>query len=472
MLSVGESERVEFKHSLPRPADLLRDVVAFANTRGGTILVGVRDDGRVVGVSADLAALDRLIAYVRTHTDPPLEIVAEPELIDDHRVVLLHVQRSPQTPVLVADAAQAYVRTGTSARLARRADLERLVLEAHPGSFEDASMSNAAVADLDETRIRDYLRRRGSTVDQADLVQLLRNLGFLSGADGSDAPPAPTAAAVLLFARAPQRFLPQARVELARFPGREPVPDADRATVEGTLPEQVEGVLTFVQRHMRVATRVEGFLGEGVPEYPLEVVRELITNAAVHRDYSLRGMATQIWLFHDRWEVTSPGRLPGGLTPADLESGASLRVSRNPRLAEAMRVLGYGDGLGFGLQRVRNLLESARLVPARFTEHGDAVTLTLSGAADAVRRAAQLRHYRNQLAHGGGQPRQLQALDYLLRHPAITNAEYRQLTGVSEVTALRDLTELVEQGLLVRHGAKRGAYYALAVGHETGSEAS
>jgi ATP-dependent DNA helicase RecG len=470
MLDAGEGERVEFKQSLPQPAGLLRDVVAFANTRGGTILVGVRDDGRVIGVSADPSALNQLVAYIRAHTDPPLEIAAEPELVSDHQVVLIHVPRSPQAPILVADAAQAYVRIGTSARLARRADLERLVLEAHPGTFEDAPVPNATVADLDEPRIRDYLGRRGSTVDQIDLVLLLRNLGFLSGAVGAEEPPVPTVAAVLLFAGAPQRFLPQARVDLARFPGTEPGPDADRATVDGSLPEQIEGSLAFIRRHMRVATRVEGFRGEDVPEYPLDAMRELLTNALVHRDYSLRGTATQVWLFHDRWEVSSPGRLSGGLTPVDLETRTAVRVARNPRLAEAMRLLGYGDGLGLGLQRIRSLLDRAGLPPARLDERGDAVALTLSGAADAFRRAAQLRHYRNRLAHGGGDLRQLQAIDYLLRHPAITNAEYRQLTGVSGGTALRDLTELVEDGLLVRHGAKRGAYYALAEGHETGSE--
>src|SRR5581483_3026725 len=100
---------------------------------------------------------------------------------------------------------------------------------------------------------------------------------------------------------------------------------------------------------------------------------------------------------------------------------------RNPRLAEAMRVLGYGEGLGLGLQRVGSVLENAGLPPVRVAEHGDAVVLTLSGAADAFHRAARLRQYRNQVTHRGGHPRQLQAMEYLLRHPAITNAAYRHL---------------------------------------------
>jgi ATP-dependent DNA helicase RecG len=166
-------------------------------------------------------------------------------------------------------------------------------------------------------------------------------------------------------------------------------------------------------------------------------------------------------MFFDRWEITSPGRLPGPLTPADLQRGSE-RLARNPRLAEAMRILGYGQGLGLGLSQARVQLEAADFPPPMLAESATAVTATLAGGGQARRRLERLRHYRSRLLQQGGTPRQLLALEHFLRHPTLTNTEYRRLADVSDATALRDLTNLVERGLLARHGAKRGAYYTLA----------
>src|SRR5204862_4490233 len=113
-----------------------------------------------------------------------------------------------------------------------------------------------------------------------------------------------------------QRSLPQARIGLVRFAGDAPDGAAtppggsDRETVDGTLPEQFERALAFIQRHMRVGTRVEGFGRTDMPEYPLDVVRELLLNALLHRDYAQTGAPIQVRMYFDRWGFISPGRLP------------------------------------------------------------------------------------------------------------------------------------------------------------------
>lgn len=467
LLAAGESERVEFKQSLPRPTVLLRDIVALANTKGGSIVVGVGPGGRVTGIDPDTVGSENLARYVLTHTDPPLEIAVTSHTLDGRELVVIGVPSGWDKPHTVAGTAEAYVRVGPMSRAATRGDLQRLALEAQLGAFEDAPVIRATLADVDPARFHQYLRRRSDgplpAPSESDRFRgLLRNLGFATRSGTTDPDAAiPTVAALLLFGRAPQQFLPQARVELARFAGDKPGPAADRTTVGGTLAEQLDGAMDFITRHMRVAARIEGFRREDLPEYPPEVVRELLLNALVHRDYSLRGMAVQVWMFFDRWEITSPGRLPGPLTPADLERSPE-RLARNPRLAEAMRILGHGEGLGLGLSQARARFEVAGLPPPILAESATTVTVTLIGAGESRRRFERLRHFRNRLVHQGGNPRQLLALEHLLRSPALTNAEYRRLAGVSDVTALRDLTDLVGRGLLVRHGAKRGAYYTLA----------
>jgi len=466
LLAGGESERVEFKRSLPRMPDLVRLIAALANTKGGYILIGVGDGGRVHGAAIDAKTLERLASSLQGQVDPPVNASTEVHTIDDREIVVIEVPRGRDGPYVVAGTGEAYVRVGVDTLPARHSDLQRLALDAQLGSVEDAPVTLARLADLDLTRFEQYLTRRGtpplvlsSAPDQPAV--LLRNLGFatrLATAGGDIL--VPTVAGLLLFGHAPQRFLPQARIDLARFAGDKPDSAVERATIEGTLPEQLSAALEIIGRNMRVAVRVEGFGRAEFPEYPFEAVRELVVNALIHRDYGQRGMAVQVWMFFNLWEITSPGRLPGPLLPADLQQ-RSERVTRNPRLAEAMRILGHAEGIGLGLAGVRGRLETVGLPPLSIVESATSVNVTLHGADEARQRREQQRRYRNLLVHRGGNPRQMLALQHLLDHPAITNAEYRRLTNVSEATALRDLTELVDRGLLARHGSSRGAHYTL-----------
>jgi ATP-dependent DNA helicase RecG len=426
-----------------------------------------------------------------------VDVTAEPVRVDGRSVLVLHVPYSAQRPHTLAGSGEVLLRRDAATEPARSEDVQRLAIEASLRAFEDAPVPGATLDDLDLGAFQDFLARRspsGSVPPEAngtDPGTLLRNLGFVSPpsplppipdgtAGASDAPAGqlvPTVAAILLFGRAPQRFLPQARVELVRFAGTAPPTEsageagmnslaADRATAGGTLPEQLERSLDFIRRHMRVGIRVEGFGRHDVPEYPLEVVREVLVNALVHRDYAQRGAAVEVRMYFDRWEVASPGRLPGPLVPASLIEGGPERLARNPRLAETARVLGLGEGLGLGLRRVRAALQHAGYPPAEIEEGAFSVHVTLAGAFEAHGRQAWLQRARNALTRRGGNRRQLRAVAYLGAHPdldALTNADYRRLTRVSEMTAFRDLSDLVERGILVRRGEKRGAYYAPAI---------
>ena len=460
----GESETAEFKKGLPRPTSLLHDVVALANAKGGHIVCGVEEDGRVLGIEADRASVDDLVQYVRTHGEPPLEVTAETVRIGSHAVVVFSVPYGWNKPYTVAGTTELFVRRGATSTAGTGGDLHRLAMETSLGAFEDAPVADATLADLDPSGFDRYLARRGAEASgELGFGTLLRNLGFAARPAptslGKDL--VPTVAGLLLFGRTPQRFLPQARVELMRFAGDHADRYAERATIEGALPDQLEQAVTFVAQYMRVGMRIEGFRRQDIPEYPMEAVSELLLNALIHRDYSQRGMAIQVHMFLDRWEIISPGRLPGPLSPADLH-GRLERLARNPRLAEGMRTLGYGEGLGLGLARVRSLLDQDSYPELALTESPTTVTVTLVGASQVLQRSERLRQYRNRLEHQGGNPRQLLVIEHLLRNGTMTNADYRRLTSVTQITALRDLNDLVARGLLVRHGAKRGAYYTPA----------
>jgi ATP-dependent DNA helicase RecG len=489
LLTAGESQTVEFKRRLPPSAELVRDVAALANTRGGHLLIGVSDTGAVMGLDPEeleAGRLGRLAEAVRTHTEPPVNLNIEVVAVDGRTVAVVHVPFTPNSaraPFAAEDnrgGRAFWVRRGASSAPATMDELRRLVLSSALTPFEDTPVRSAAFGDLDLPRFREYLARRSPGARIPEGVSssvLLRNAGFAAPRDEGSDSLAPTVGAVLLFGRAPQRFLPLACVELVRFTGDTPgaaqsaLGAADRETVAGTLPEQLTGSLDFIRRHMRVGTHVAGFGREDLPEYPVEAVRELLLNALIHRDYAQTGAPIQVRMYYDRWQFISPGRLPGPLTPDALCEAAEggERFARNPRIAEAMRALGHGEGLGLGLHRAWRALRDTGYPAIQIRETPTSVSFALVGAAGAQERQAWLRRHRDALAYGGND-RQLRALEYLAGHDVLTNADYRRLTGVVDMTALRDLTDLVERGVLERRGQKRGAYYVVAAPRAPGAE--
>jgi ATP-dependent DNA helicase RecG len=463
LLDAGESEWIEFKRAVPRPDHLLRNLVALANSRGGHLILGVDEAGRVIGVDVDPNALRQTIQHIASRADPALEVTADVLMLDERPVVVVTVPRGWHGPYTIAGTGEVYVRRGSISSAAGGSDLVRVALESALGAFEDAPVEQASLADIDASQFRRYLARRGAgLVPGPDLVEtMLRNLGFAAPAHFGASHLVPTVAALLLFGVRPQQFLPQARVEITRFTKEGSGDAAELVIAEATLPEQIEQALGAFERMCRqdVGASVDGT--DRGPEYPQATLRELLLNALIHRDYSVRGASVQLRVYPERWEIVSPGRFPG--SPPRVGS-AQERVARNPRLSEAMRILGYGEGLGLGLARASASLAAVGYPEPSVREGSTSVTVTLAGWTTVARRRALVRRFRDDLVREGGRARLLHALDYLLSHDTLTNAEYRRLTGVSEVTSLRDLRDLVERGFLVRYGAKRGAFYALADG--------
>ena len=470
---IGDSIYSEF--SLHRPTELLRDVVALANTRGGHLILDVpprRGDGQsFAGVSDELSSLSRIVSYIGVRTDPPVHVTAEYLDIDGlPSMIGINVPYGWNRPYAVLGETGVYVLQGDSPSPASSEDLRRLSLEARLSSFEDASVSGSVLDDIDPELVGTYLARRSggtwdTNADAPGLEVVLRNLGFaVRSPAGKRDEMLPTVGGLLLFGRNPQRFLPHARIECARFAGIESGPDAERAFVEGTVLDQVSGATDFIFKHMRVAMRIESFQRHDLTEYPISVVRELLINALVHRDYSVPA-PIRVEMFFDRWEITSPGRLLGGLT-ASILGRASERLTRNPRIADAARIFEYSEGLGIGLARISKKLEQAEYPPLEFHETPSGLKVVLAGAAEVRYRQERLRTYRQRLGYGSDSepsPRLILALDHLLRNGSMTNADYRAITRVSDATALRDLNELVDRGFIERHGAKRGIHYTATI---------
>jgi ATP-dependent DNA helicase RecG len=287
----------------------------------------------------------------------------------------------------------------------------------------------------------------------------------------------PTNAGMLFFGQAPQEHIIQSDVACVLF--RETVGAsryADRRMLTGTLQELIDGAELFLSRYIAVGARVEGFKRIDIPEYSLEVLREAVINAVVHRDYSKRGESVRVFCYPDRVEIHSPGLLLPGITVEQMERGEVQSKLRNPTLANLLKEIpGYMERLGSGIRFMLDETKHMGLPAPQFREMGEfVVTFRKAPALMAPQPQPQ---YTETLwgDEENAQPeivsqdqptqrerRLTKAVEHVQKHGFITNSIYRQLTGVSDRTAHRDLETLIERGRVKGTGQRAARRYVLA----------
>ncbi|MBM4464895.1 MAG: hypothetical protein FJ014_04915 [Chloroflexi bacterium] len=383
LIARGEGLTIEFKREWPQRGDVTAEIgselVALANTQGGYLLIGVDDNGQVVGVTGDWRKLEERLMGISRVCSPPIVLTVEEVIVEGKSILVAHVPEGKDKPYRVRDIC--YVRVGSTVQHATRDEERWMFQESGEVLFERTPLWEADYEDLDAAKIRRYFQQRSpeaivnaerplhELVEQADLPLVVRRGDQL----------APTVAAVLLFGRRPQYFLPQAFVSAARFPGLDlNVTAIDRDTFRGTVDELIEQSTAFVRRNMRTASILEDEKlprRTDVPEYPLKAVREAITNACVHRDYSRWSQEVAMRMFDDRLEIFNPGGLVRGMTVQDLGTGKY--AARNPALAEVMREMGLIERFGTGIRMMRREMETLRSAPPIFVVDENSFTVTL-----------------------------------------------------------------------------------------------
>lgn len=424
-------------------------LVGMANGQGGSLLIGISPrTNRVHGVPDPEVEAERVLEAALM-AEPPL-VIPFPERVDFDGSKLILVRVPPGLPHVYAVAGRYWLRDGpvTGPLSAKR--LRRLLLERGEASFESERPEGASIEDLDPAEVQAYLAAIGAS-GAADPWQVLQSRGCLAGREGSLRP---TAAGLLLFGRDPQRWLPQADLIVARFSGPTVTDAFVRQVVRGTLLQQLRAVEVFLRDHLRETVALDGMQSRRRLEYPLEAVRELMVNAVAHRDYSIAGDGIRLFVFSDRLEVHSPGRLPG---PVTLENLLEARFSRNPVIVQVLADLGYIERLGYGIDRVVALAREWHLRRPLFEEAAGGFRVSLFTAVPEAAQTARQRWQGMDL-----NSRQWQALEFLTRNGRITNREVLEIApGVTAETIRRDLADLVARGLLLKIGDRRGTYYIL-----------
>lgn len=435
----------------PDPSRIAESLTAFANSDGGTVVLGMDAEGALASPLLDEEAADALQAALRL-CHPPVVTEWQMQEIDGGTVVVLQVARSDQIHQL-ADG-RVLIRRGAANHEVSSADRSRVTGARRGGEFELEEVGGAARDDLDEDVIKDYMERRQARTPRSQILpkdRLLEQIGAVTS-EG-----VPTVSGLLLFGREPQLFMPHSRAVFVKFSDTQPRgPEGAfgygrREELTGPLPRIIDRAWRVIWEEMDKQAVVKGLQRQEQTEYPQSAVREALVNAVAHRDYRMTGRSIELRMYTDRLEITSPGGLPAHIT---LDNIVDEHYSRNPRIVNGLFQWGYIEELGLGVDRMIEDMVRAGHVPPEFDATPNRFTVKLYNTRDVERMVQDWEHTMND--------RQIKAMEYLQREGTITNREYRDLCPHVGAETLRlDLADLVGKGVLLKIGDKRGTRYIL-----------
>lgn len=466
------------------PRSVPETLTAFANGIGGTLLLGLsEEDGfrPVPGFKAE-AVREALAQACHDKVLPPLRMPVE--IVDFEGAQIVRIDVEPIDPVdkpcFVTTQGEyygSYIRGGDGDRRLSRYEVTQLLLNRTQPTFDLEVVPEATMDDLDPDLVQATIGRASGraprTFHGLDPTHALVRLGAVRVVNGVATP---TIAGLLSLGRYPQQFFPQLFVAFVVVPGRvmgEPGPGGERffdnVTIDGPIPTILLEASIALRRNMNTAAVIRGLGREDRYDYPLEVIRELVTNALMHRDYSPegRGAHVQIELYPDRLVVKSPGGLHGSVNIDDLGTSNIVSATRNAVLAKLLTDVNLADATGetvvenrgSGLLRVMAALRRAGMSPPQFDVGPGRVHVAIPRSALL---SPETIEWIGSLGLGGLTDEQHLALAMMRNSGRATSAMLRSW-GVEGLAAGRALRDLVDRGVVVRSGGKRYASYHLIV---------
>jgi predicted HTH transcriptional regulator len=347
----GEDSYTQFKEQIISSKDLAKEFVAFSNAMGGVIIFGVADDGTIKGLDTQsIEQIGQLIGNVgQENIKPPIHPLSNNITIDGKRLVIVAIESGFSKPYKTSSGIY-YTKSGADKKIMSDEELKRLFSEPKRLYADEEILSQTTIKNLNHQLFYIYLEKHNRDIFQElednklDLETLLENELIMK--KGSL-----TLSGNLIFGINPQRFTPLFYIDCCYFDGNEVFVDKyiTKKRVLGTFEKLYEDSMSFVKSNLKSRQVEADFNSKGVLEIDERVLAELITNALIHRDYYINS-SIKIFIFYNRVEIISPGKLTNSLTIENIKSGRS--ICRNPILDSICENILPYSGYGSGIQRV------------------------------------------------------------------------------------------------------------------------
>ena len=365
LIEKGEDSFTEFKEEKAHSNDLAAEIVAFANTEGGKILLGISDKKEIKGVTNPDKEMLRVENISRNNCEPPLTVNIEKIKINKEIVLCVYIPKGPERPYRTNRGVY-YIRSSSGKRQATREELLRLYQATRSIHYDELPVPATSIDELDILYFRRFFERFYQTrIDEnLDLNKILENMKILTRRDKKLVF---TVGGYLLFGLNPQKEIPFCKITIAKFEGNKIGEEFEKKDLEGNLEEQMKAADTVLNLYLKTRVNIKGFENELKPEIPKEVLREVVVNAVAHRDYHITSQI-RIFIFDNRLEIMSPGKLPNGITLENIKLG--VHSERNPLIVSYLAKMGYMTQIGTGIVRMIRLLKEHTGKEPEFEERG------------------------------------------------------------------------------------------------------
>jgi ATP-dependent DNA helicase RecG len=455
----GEDSGRQFKADVTNADSLAADLVAFSNSSGGVMLIGVADDGTAAGLGrADVRRINQIVANAATqHMRSPISPATDNVPVEGSRVVIvLTVPEGLDKPYFDRQGV-IWIKTGSDRRRIQSKEELRRLFQMTDQFHADELPTKAGVDKLDKLRFRDFLRdvyKQDYPESPGELTRLLQNMNLVTDEGLLNL------AGVLMFAERPEWIKPQFVVKAIRYQGNaiHRSEYVDTEDFDGPLRKVFDDALAFVVRNLHKVQAGRSVNAPGTSEIPVVVFEELLVNALVHRDY-LVSAPIRLFVFDDRIEIISPGHLPNNLTVEKIRRGNS--SIRNPILVSyvAKGLLPY-HGLGSGIKRA---LEHWPQIDFSDDREGCLFTTTIRRTMSTGSVKSSVKSsVESSVESSVKTPERI--LERLSARGELTMADLAETLGISKRAVEKQVAKLQAQGRMRRVGGRK-------VGHwEVGGE--
>ncbi len=436
LIAEGEGLTVEFKEKYTSKID--RDIVALANAKGGFIVLGVNDNGKVVGEKLTNKIKAEILSLAR-NCDPHVAIA---KISQADNIVVIEVSEGDEKPYSCSSGY--FRRLDAVTQKMTQKEVRTMFRETTDISFESLPCKSFTFEDVSPIKVKAFLKEAKASfrVNKDNLLSFLSSLSICKDNKINNA-------GALMFAADINKFIPYSETTLGAFKGTNKTHIYDRKDVRDDLLVQLNESMAFVKKHLNVRSEIRELDRHDIYEIPLDALREALVNALVHRDYSMRGTSIYVSVFDDRVEIVNPGGLPAGITKANFGKES---VRRNLIIADLFHRMGKVEKMGTGIERMKTLMREAKLKEPVFS-------------SDSFFHAIFYRNPEYALKHSVEKTveKTVEKILALIREkPTITQGEIEVKTGLTRRGVEWNLKRLKDQGILHRIGPDKGGHWKVA----------
>ena len=437
ILSEGEGYTVEFKESADK--SLPSEVCAFANASGGRVFIGVNDNGCVVGADISNAARSRVQDTIN-QIEPHLKVDIE---VQDN-IMIVTVPEGTQKPYSCAKGF--YLRSGPNSQKLERDSIIEFFQSEGRVRYDEMIREDLPVTErFNENAYRQYVKlAKISEVLERDTI--LKNLNCVGMCHEKLC--FTNAGALFFRSNDEDVMFRHAGIVCALYKGVDKAYILDVKELNGDLVSNIDDVMIFLKKHLRMHYKIESLQRENVLELPEDALREAVVNAVCHRDYFEKGARVMVEIYDNRVDIVSPGGVCKGITH---ENFGTVSITRNSVIASMLYRIGYIEQMGTGIMRMKNAAREAQI---------EEPTFELSGFFKVTfkRNAFQSTGTSDVQAIKTSDRKQM-ILRYLEEHGKATGSEIASLTGLSKSRVRAILHEMAGEGMVEKIGVNRYAYY-------------